>query len=264
MMLRNILLIAIVWAANARGQGYTLAPAQVNTTVKWSVGDPQSDQVLRGGLPVRILVKDGVAVSASLARNDDVLWANVTVTNRSGKRFDVDPSQFTLTEVSPRQKEVLYESPDKVVKFIKRRADWANAFSGIAADMSRDKTTTDAEINTKRQSTTDFDLETRPHRYSVSGTARSNGSERTTATVTTDSPDYQARMESARTIERNTAAAESKSADILKRALLANTLMPGEDIGGAVFFERDKKLREAVLRVPVAGLVFEFPVSIEP
>lgn len=30
----------------------------------------------------------------------------------------------------------------------------------------------------------------------------------------------------------------------------------------AVFFERDKKAREAILRIPIAGKVFEFPLSI--
>lgn len=257
----HVLLLAIC-AANASAQDQTLPPTQLPTVI-WSADDPNSDQVLNAGLPVRILVSDGVAVSASLARNDDVLWANVSVTNRSGRRIDVDPSQFALTEVMPKQKQLPYESPQQIVKFIKRRADWANALSGVAAEMSRDETTTQAEINTNGQSKTDFKAETRPDAFSVKGTARTTSSSRTTATVTTETPDYQARMESARAIEKNTAVAESKSVDVLKRALLANTLMPGEDIGGAVFFQRDKKLREAILRIPIAGKIFEFPLSIQ-
>jgi hypothetical protein len=258
----SALLLCIV-AVNASAQAQTAGPTQVKTTVVWSAGDPNSDQVLKGGLPVRILVKDGVAVSASLAMNHDVLWANVSVTNRSGGRIDVDPSQFTLTEVTQNQKELLYESPQQIVKFIQRRAGWANGLSAMAADMSRDKTTTEAEINTNSQSRTDIYLESQPHRFSLSGNATTNGSSRTTATVTTDSPDYQARMESAKQIEKNTATADSKSADVLNRALLANTLTSGEDIAGAVFFQHDKKVREAILRIPVAGKVFEFPVSID-
>jgi hypothetical protein len=258
----SALLLAIV-ALDATAQAQTVAPTQARTTVIWSVGDPNSDQVLKGGLPVRILVKDGVAVSASLAMNSDVLWANVSVTNRSGGRIDVDPSQFTLTEVTRNQKELLYESPQQIVKFIQRRAGWANGFSAMAAESSRDKTTTEAEVNTNSQSRTDVYLESQPHRFSLSGNATTTGSSRTTATVTTDSPDYQARMESARQIERNTAKADSKSADVLNRALLANTLMSGEEIGGAVFFQHDKKVREAILRIPIAGKIFEFPLSVE-
>jgi hypothetical protein len=257
----SVLLLAI-FAANATAQVQTVVPTQ-GTTVVWSAGDPNSDQVLKAGLPVRILVRDGVAVSASLAMNDDVLWANVSVTNRSGGRIDVDPSQFALTEVTKNQKELLYESPQQIVKFIKRRAGWANGFSAMGASMARDKTTTEAEVNTKSQSRTDVDLEANPGRFSLSGTARTTGSSRTTVTVTTDSPDHEARMESAREIERNTATADSKSADVVSRALLANTLVSGEGISGAVFFQHDKKVREAILRIPIAGKIFEFPVSID-
>jgi hypothetical protein len=262
MTFRNTSLLMVVTASFAAAQAPSIPDNLGSNSVVWSAGDPNSDQVLKNGVPVRILVKDGVAVSASLARNEDVLWANVSVINRSGARLDVDPSQFTLMQVSPKQKELRYEAPEVIVKFIKRRAEWANALSGIAADMDRDETTTKAEINTKSQSTTKFDLETRPNRSTIAGTATTAGSSRTTATVTTSSPDYQARQEAAQAIERNTATADSKSADILKRALLANTLAHGESIGGAVFFERDKKARDATLRIPLAGLIFEFPLSI--
>lgn len=261
MLFRAIPLIALS-TTGAIAQAPPVVATQTGTTVVWTAGSDNSDQLLRRGLVVRILVKDGLAVSASLARNNDVLWANVSVTNASGGRVDVDPSLFMLSEVSPKQKELRYEAPDAIVKFIKRRADWANAFSAMAAESSRDKTTTDAEIDTKSKSTTDFEFDTRPHRYSIRGTAETTGSSHTTATVTTTSPDYDARMQAARTIEKNTAAADLKSEDILKRALLANTLMPGEEVSGAVFFERDKKAQDAILRVPIAGIVFEFPLSI--
>jgi len=35
-----------------------------------------------------------------------------------------------------------------------------------------------------------------------------------------------------------------------------------QDIAGSVFFERDDKAREAVLRIPTSGVTFEVPVSI--
>jgi hypothetical protein len=53
-----------------------------------------------------------------------------------------------------------------------------------------------------------------------------------------------------------------KPEDILIRALREITLMPGQDIAGSVFFERDDKAREAVLRIPTSGVTFEVPVSI--
>ena len=50
--------------------------------------------------------------------------------------------------------------------------------------------------------------------------------------------------------------------EILDKALTANTLTPGQHTLGAVFFERDKKAREVVLRIPLSGMTFDVPLTI--
>jgi len=45
-------------------------------------------------------------------------------------------------------------------------------------------------------------------------------------------------------------------------ALRATRVKPGENVFGAVFFERDRKIRNLLLTIPVGDRVFEFPFSI--
>jgi len=56
--------------------------------------------------------------------------------------------------------------------------------------------------------------------------------------------------------------ASMKVGEILKRALPANTLMPGAVIAGSVFFEREKKARDVVLRLPLRWMTFEIPLRV--
>ena len=56
-------------------------------------------------------------------------------------------------------------------------------------------------------------------------------------------------------------AAEHEAARILQTALRSGSLPPGQAIAGAVYFERQKKKEETLLRVPVGKMVFEFPFT---
>jgi len=49
--------------------------------------------------------------------------------------------------------------------------------------------------------------------------------------------------------------------EINSLALHECTLKSGEKTAGAVWFERDTKSSQLLLRVPVDGLIFEFPLS---
>jgi hypothetical protein len=44
-------------------------------------------------------------------------------------------------------------------------------------------------------------------------------------------------------------------------ALKDATILPSGQISGSTWFERDGKLQEMILRVPVGDLVYEFPLS---
>ena len=44
-------------------------------------------------------------------------------------------------------------------------------------------------------------------------------------------------------------------------ALKDAAVLPSQQVSGSTWFERDGKLQEMILRVPVGDLVYEFPLS---
>ena len=69
--------------------------------VTWTAGDANSVETAKGGQVVRTLTHDGVAVGAAITRSHDMLWADVSISNRSNRRIAVEPQAFMLSEVSP-------------------------------------------------------------------------------------------------------------------------------------------------------------------
>lgn len=113
-------------AANAKSQ-----PVPV---VAWTRGAEGSGETLKGGRTVRTLTRDGVAISASITRDEDLLLADVTISNRSKRRLDLDPRTFALYDLSPAQSVMRYRPPADVAKTMKSRG------SKIGALMSRRST----------------------------------------------------------------------------------------------------------------------------
>ncbi|PYU66130.1 MAG: hypothetical protein DMG56_01190 [Acidobacteria bacterium] len=60
---------------------------------------------------------------------------------------------------------------------------------------------------------------------------------------------------------KNQAALVNMVREINALSLRECTLKPNERTAGAVWFERDAKSNQVVLRVPVGGVIFEFPLS---
>ena len=71
--------------------------------VTWRLGDGSSGETVKDGRLTRNVVRDDVALGASVNRNDDLMWAEVTIANRSKHKVDIEPQTFTLTELSPKQ-----------------------------------------------------------------------------------------------------------------------------------------------------------------
>jgi len=112
--------------ANARSQ-----PVPV---IAWTAGAVGSTQTLRDGRTVRTLSRDGVSISASITREEDLLSADLTISNRSRRRLDLDPRTFTVHDFSPTQNVMRYRDPADVAKAIMNRR------SKIGALMSRRST----------------------------------------------------------------------------------------------------------------------------
>ena len=69
--------------------------------VAWTSGDPGSSEVVKDGQVFRTITRDGVSVAATVSRNRDVIWADVSVSNKSNRKIDVQPQAFVLTEAAP-------------------------------------------------------------------------------------------------------------------------------------------------------------------
>jgi hypothetical protein len=169
-----------LYLANAKSQPVPIA--------KWRPGEVGSGETVKDRQTVRSLSRDGVAVTATISRDEDLLWADVTISNRSKRPLDVNPQTFTLNEVAPGQSALRVRTPEDVARTVTRES------KRIGALMAR------------------------------------------------------------RRLKR--------VEDILNRSLRETTLTPGQDVAGSVFFERDDKARELVLRIPTSGVTFEVPLSI--
>jgi hypothetical protein len=251
-------------------RGSEATPVAIQAVVSWSPGAFNSDQLLKNGEVVRILVHDGVAVSASVIRTENLMWVNVSVTNRATRRVDVDPPTFSLDEIQPKQRPLAYRDPRALAKSITRRAEWGAALSLIAGDLARKETTTEVSSvgssTTTGTSRTDATARNVYTGDEVNIAGRTSGRYTTTSrsntTVRTSEPDEAARENAAIQANAITARAGMKADKVLAQALLANTLQPGEAVGGAVFFDRDKKAQVVRFRVPLNGTVFEIPLEI--
>jgi len=73
-------------------------------------------------------------------------------------------------------------------------------------------------------------------------------------------PDREAQRRAQANNARIRAEAEARGEVFLSRALLSTTLFPGQDIRGAVFFEK-KKFHVALFALEVGGTNFEFGVG---
>lgn len=233
-------------------QSQSAAPAQSPTNVRWNVrwqeGSQGSDKLLSDGAVVKILTANGVTVSASLKDTGWKQRADIMITNNSEQRFDVIPETFTLDVVTPKRKSLAYQAPEKLAKSLNRRAQWAaalSAFGGsLATQQSRSTSSTEGTV----------------HATDNSGNSAS-GTYSGTTTTTTTSPDYFARQRANEQGNNALRNAGDTIDYIYKVSLKPNTVMPGKDVFGAVYFERDSKAETAILKIPVGDLIFEFPLG---
>ena len=76
------------------------------------------------------------------------------------------------------------------------------------------------------------------------------------------SPNYLAQHQALEEIAaKNQAALVDMAREINALSLRECSLKPNEKTAGAVWFERDAKSNQFILRVPVGAVIFEFPLS---
>jgi hypothetical protein len=223
------LALVAVWLA-----GMALAQTPGTTVVRWQSGAPNSDLIVRNGLQIAILDHEGLSVRVTLTVQHHRQVALVGVINQTPNRVEVVPSDMTFVLLEPEEKSFPFQDPDKLAEKARNAAAFAEV---LAAMLSYQRSYTAGEIyRTPLGATFHSTTTTYPN---VSGTALAAAG--------------QAKEGEASTIERG--------------ALRENTLLPGERVSGAVFFDAPKhydtdygkgKL-ETVLRVPIGHYLFQFP-----
>jgi hypothetical protein len=143
--------------------------------------------------------------------------------------------------VEPERNSFVYQDPDKLAKSVRSVSPWAYLFAGMAGMATQESHTT-ATV-----ATTDGNM------------ALINS--------TTTTPDNAARERAIQKLNDKRVAKEVAASKIEDSALRENTVLPGEDVWGDVFFNPPKRYAndyakgklEGVLRVPIGDCVFEFP-----
>lgn len=187
-----------------------------------------------------MLGQDGLTVKVTLTVRDQRQVALVEVTNETGRRVEIIPAHMTLDLVKPESKSFPYLDPDTLTESVRRSSGWEFVFDAMAimgSGMATQKSYTRGNV----------------------------GGAQVDITTTTHDQVPQDRV--IENINRNNERKAGKASEIQYAALRENTVLPGEEVGGSVFFAAPKNYLkdyhkgklETNLRVPAGDYIFEFP-----
>jgi hypothetical protein len=190
----------------------------------------------------------GIVVVGDIAGK--YLRADILVLNKSAGTVDVLPSNFVLTEVTPKQKPLKFVDGDKVLRSEERRLAWGNALTAMGGSMARQQSTTTTNSTGS---------------VSASGSDGSSavGTYNGTSTSIASSPDYAARERAAETIEARNEAFANYASFSSRTFLRSNTLQPNQSVRGYMLFERDKKATLVMLTGIIGDTIYQFPFKID-
>jgi hypothetical protein len=192
--------------------------------VRWLAGTEGSQRFYSEGLEAESLTVNGVTVQVSLQDTGWKLLANVAVANGGLQAVSVVPSQITLENLGKVKKSLPYQQPKKLRTAVNHQILWTEADAGPSASG-----------------------------YLVNAGYRTSDSDGLNRTQNYLAP-HQADVE-------RKAEEFNPHSEINTVALKDAAILPSGHISGSTWFERDAKLQEMILRVPVGDLIFEFPLS---
>jgi hypothetical protein len=207
-----------------------------NGVVRWQNGSKGSVQFRSGSELVESLTANGVTVQVSLQDTGWKMRANVAVSNASREAVYVLPKLLALDELAPLIKPLRFQDPSKVAKAATHQLLWtsANAAPSLTVQPQRASSAAGGEY------------------YATSYKLPASD----------PSPNYLAQHQALEEIAaKNQTALVDLTREINALSLRECTLKPGEKSAGAVWFDRDAKSSQLLLRVPVNGVMFEFPLS---
>jgi len=207
-----------------------------NGVARWQSGSKGSAQFRSGTEAVESLTANGVTVQVSLQDTGWKMRANVAIVNGGREAVYVLPKLVSLDEQAPLIKPLRYQDPSQVAKAATHQLLWTSA--SAAPSLNAQAQRASASSNTELTAVS-FKLPT-----------------------TDPSPNYLAQHQVLEEIAaKNQAALVDLTREIRELSLRECALKAGEKTAGAVWFDRDAKSAQLLLRVPVNGMVFEFPLS---
>jgi hypothetical protein len=188
---------------------------------QWERGAVGCDQFTTDNGVVESLTVNGVTVQVSLQDTGWKLRANIAVANDGTEDVHLNPVHFTLDTVRPAIRALNYQDPNRLEKSAVTHQIYRTAAS--AAPVVRD------------------------------------ASFRTPAHIVS-APNYFAPAPTQSSVNDSLyAGADAEQYEVT--ALHEGNVSVKSSVAGAVWFERDKHAEELLLRVPVNGVLFEFPLS---
>jgi len=210
--------------------------ALTNGKAIWQEGIAGSSSFLNGKNIVESLTANGITVQVSLQDTGWKLRANVAVMNAGTQPIYVLPKLLTLDEVAPGRKLLRYQDPERIAKALNHQVLWTASSAGPESGLQSD-------------------------RYGSASAATYNASYKMPSTT---APNFLAQHQALEEIAaKNQTALVNMGQEIKTLSLRECTLKSGENTAGSVWFDRDGKSQQLVLRVPVGGVVFEFPLSFD-
>lgn len=199
-----------------------------NGVARWQSGSAGSEQLYTNGQLVESLTVNGVTVQVALEDTGWKLRADVAVANDGLGQVSFTPSHFTLDELFPNAKSLAYQDPKHLAKAMNHQILWTAASAAPEAG---------------------------PH--------ISNAAYRAPVYSSALSQNYLAQHQATVQLVSERKAEFNPASQINAVALSNAYLLPSQKAAGAVWFERDAKSRQLLLRVPVGDVFFEFPLSFD-
>ncbi len=207
-----------------------------NGVARWQSGSKGSYEFTNGDKLVESLTANGITVQISLQDTGWKMRTNVAVVNASQQPIYVLPRLLSLDETAPMMKPLRYQDPAEVAKAPNHQILWTSASAGptVGVHAQRTSTASNADLYTVNYKLPSAD----------------------------PSPNYLAQHQALEEIAaKNQGALAGMAREINALSLREGTLKPNEKTAGAVWFERDAKSNQFILRVPVGAVIFEFPLS---
>jgi hypothetical protein len=217
-------------AANSSKKAPTQTASVHDGVASWVVDTPGSERFFTEGLLVESLTVNGVTVQVSLQDTGWKLLANVAVSNNSLAGIHVVPSRISLDDFSSSSKSLAYQEPKKLKGAVNHQILWTESNA--------------APSSSEYLSNANF-----PTYGSAGQTGTRNylaAHQATVQSISDRKADFNPHS------QMNTV------------ALHETVVLPNQQIAGASWFQRGGKREDLVLRVPVDGIVYEFPFSFNP